>query len=74
MGKDPSGKEAAMHKPALYTAGAVFAVVALAHVVRLFLATEIVVGGAVVPVFVSLPVAVVSGLLATWMVAAARRS
>ncbi len=63
-----------MHKPALYTAGAVFAIVALAHSIRFFMATEIVVDGAVVPVFVSLPAAVVSGLLAAWMVVAARRS
>ncbi len=68
------GKEAVMHKPALFTAGAVFAVVAFVHVVRFFLATEIVVDGAVVPVFVSLPVAVVSGLLTAWMIVAARRS
>ncbi len=63
-----------MHKLALYTAGAVFAIVALAHAIRFFMATEIVVDGAVVPVFVSVPAAVVSGLLAAWMIVAARRS
>ncbi len=63
-----------MYKPALYTAGAVFAMVALAHAIRFFLAAEIVVGGGVIPVFVSLPAAVVSGLLAAWMIVAARRS
>ncbi len=63
-----------MHKPALYTAGTVFAIVALVHVVRFFLGTEIVVGGGVIPVFVSLPAAIVSALLAAWMIVAARRS
>ncbi len=63
-----------MHKPALFTAGGVFAMVALAHVIRFFLAAEIIVGGGVIPVFVSLPAAIVSGLLAAWMIVAARRS
>ena len=63
-----------MPKGALYTAGAIFAVGAVAHVVRLATAFEIIIGGIVVPVWVSFPGALIAALLAVWMVVAARRS
>jgi hypothetical protein len=63
-----------MQKAALYTSSAVFAAVAVAHVVRLTTGFEIAVGGAIVPVWVSFVGALIAALLAVWMVAAARRS
>ncbi len=63
-----------MPKPALYTAAAIFAVIAILHLIRYFLDTEIVVGGAVVPVFASLPAGIILALLALWMAYAARNS
>ncbi len=63
-----------MQKAALYTAGAIFAVIAAAHLVRLMVGFEVVVGGVVAPPWVSFPGALVAALLAVWMVAAARRS
>jgi hypothetical protein len=62
-----------MHKAALYTAGAIFAVGTVAHAVRLATGFEIAVAGFVVPVWVSVPGVLVAGLLAVWMVLAARR-
>ena len=63
-----------MQKAALYTSGTVFAAVAVAHLVRLTTGFEIIVGGAIVPVWVSFLGALIAALLAVWMVAAARRS
>ena len=63
-----------MPKPALYTAAVIFAVIAFLHLIRFFQDTEIVVGGAVVPVFASLPAGIILALLALWMALAARRS
>ena len=63
-----------MRKAALYTSGAVFAAVAVAHVVRLITGFEIVVGGVIVPEWVSFIGALIAALLAAWMVVAARRS
>ena len=63
-----------MQKAALYTSGAVFAVVAVAHVVRLITGFEIVVGGVIVPVWVSFLGVLIAALLAVWVVVAARRS
>ena len=63
-----------MQKAALYTSGAVFAVVAVAHVVRLITGFEIVVDGVIVPVWVSFLGALIAALLAVWMMVAARRS
>ena len=63
-----------MQKAALYTSGAIFAVVAAAHLARLAVGFEIVVGGVAAPPWVSFPGALVAALLAVWMVAAARRS
>ena len=64
---------ALMLKPALYTAAVIFAVIAFLHLIRYFLDTEIVVGGAVVPVFASLPAGIILVILAGWMILAARR-
>jgi hypothetical protein len=67
-----------MQKAALYTSGAIFAAGAVAHLTRLIVGFEIVIGGIVLPgivlpTWVSLPGAIVAALLAVWMVAAARR-
>ena len=66
--------EALMQRPALYTAAVIFAAIALLHLIRFVLDTEIVIGGAVVPVFASLPVGIILALLALWMVVATRDS
>lgn len=61
-----------MRKAALYAAAILFAIGALVHLVRLLIGFQIVVDTFRVPVWVSLPGAVVGGLLAIWMIAAAR--
>jgi len=63
-----------MQKAALYFSGVFFAIGAVAHVVRLTTGIEIVIGGAVVPVWMSLPGALIAAPLALWMLVAARRS
>ncbi len=63
-----------MQKAALYTSGVIFAAGAIGHVVRLTKGIEIVINGAVLPLWVSFPGVLVAALLAVWMVAAARRS
>lgn len=63
-----------MHRPALYTAAAIFAVVALVHLIRFLAASEVVIGGVSIPVWLSLPAAVILAGLALWMIVAARRS
>ncbi len=63
-----------MQKAALYTAGVVFAAVAVAHGVRLTKGFDIIVGGAMVPEWVSFLGALIAVLLACWMVIEARRS
>jgi hypothetical protein len=62
-----------MQKAALYTAGAIFAVIAAGHLARLIAGFDVVIGGVVAPPWVSLPGAIVAALLAVWMVIAARR-
>ena len=62
-----------MQKAALYASGIFFAVGAAAHLVRLIIGFEIVVGGVAVPVWMSFPGALIAALLAVWMVVAARR-
>jgi hypothetical protein len=62
-----------MQKPALYTAAAIFALVALAHLIRFIADADIVIGATAVAVWISLPVGVAAAALAVWMVAAARR-
>ena len=61
-----------MQKAALYTSGIFFAVGAVAHLVRLIMDIEIVIGGFVTPVWGSLPGAFFAALLAVWMLVAAR--
>ncbi|MCH6578091.1 MAG: hypothetical protein IH807_09700 [Proteobacteria bacterium] len=61
-----------MQKPALYTAAVIFAIVGIAHFVRYFLGTEIVVGATAIPLSVSLIAGIVLALLTGWMVLAAR--
>ncbi len=63
-----------MQKAALYTSGAVFAAVAVAHVVRMITGFEIVVAGTILPMWVSFLGALIAALLAVWMAVAARRS
>ena len=61
-----------MQKPALYTAAVIFAIVGIAHFVRYFLGTEIVVGATALPLSVSLIAGIVLALLTGWMILAAR--
>jgi hypothetical protein len=61
-----------MQKAALYTSGVVFATVA--HVVRLTTGVGIVVDGVILPMWVSFLGALFIGLLAVWVVVAARCS
>ncbi len=63
-----------MQTAALYTSGVVFAAVAVGHAARLATDFEISVAGIVVPVWVSLPGALIAAALAAWMVLAARRA
>lgn len=63
-----------MQKVALYFSGLFFTVGAIAHLVRLITGMEIVINGAVVPIWVSYPAAPIAALLALWMVVAARRA
>lgn len=63
-----------MQKAALYVSGIIFAVGAICHLVRLTSGVEITVNGFVVPVWVSFPGTLITGLLAVWMAVAARRS
>ncbi len=63
-----------MQKAALYTSAVIFAVVAVAHAVRLTMGLEIVVGGVAAPLWVSFPGALIAALLAAWMAVAAVRS
>jgi hypothetical protein len=63
-----------MQKAALYTSSVIFAAVAVAHLVRLIMGFEIVVGGVVAPVWVSFPGALIATVLAIWMMIAARQS
>ena len=63
-----------MQKAALYTSGVIFAAVAVAHLVRLITGFEIVVGGFIVPVWVSFLGALIAALLAVWMAVATRRT
>jgi hypothetical protein len=63
-----------MQKAALYTATVIFLVVSLAHLLRYVAETEIVVGGVVVPVSLSLVIGLVFMGLALWQFVAGRRS
>ncbi len=63
-----------MQKAALYTSAVIFAVVAVAHAVRLTVGLEIVVGGVAAPLWVSYPGVLIAALLTAWMAVAAARS
>ncbi len=62
-----------MPKAALFTAGAVFAVVSALHGVRYALESEITIGGTAFPVSGSLIAGIVAAALAAWMVLAGRK-
>ena len=61
-----------MKNAALYTAGTIFGMVSLAHLVRYFRADEVLIVGYSIPVPWSLILGLVILGLAGWMVAAAR--
>ncbi|MDP6346080.1 MAG: hypothetical protein QF578_07525 [Alphaproteobacteria bacterium] len=63
-----------MQKAALYTSGAIFAIGAVGHLVRLISGFEIAIAGFVAPVWISAPGVLIAGALAVWMVLAARRA
>lgn len=52
-------------RPASLVAAVVLAVVAIAHVLRLVLHTEVIIGGTVMPMWISGLGAVVAGILST---------
>ena len=62
-----------MPKAALYTSGAVFAVVSALHGVRYALGSAITIGGTAFPVSGSLIAGIVAALLAAWMIVAGRK-
>ncbi len=63
-----------MPKAALYTAGAVFAVVSALHWVRYALDSEITIGGTAFPVSGSLIAGIAAAVPAAWMVFAGRKA
>ncbi len=63
-----------MQKAALYTSSVFFTAAAIAYLPRLTVGIDIVVEGAVVPVWVSFPGVLAAALLAIWMLVAARRA
>ena len=63
-----------MQQTALYTSAVIFALVSLAHWVRLFLGTQVVIGDTSIPLGLSVVTGLVSAALAVWMVMAARKS
>ena len=63
-----------MQKAALYTSSVFFTAAAIAHLLRLTVGIDIVVEGAVVPVWVSFPGVLAAALLAIRMLVAARRA
>jgi hypothetical protein len=58
---------------ALKTAGVIFAVVALLHLLRVVTGFEVAIGGKTIPLWPSIGGLIVGGLLAIWMFLAARR-
>jgi hypothetical protein len=63
-----------MQQTALYTSAVIFAFVSLAHWVRLFLSTQVVIGDTPIPLGLSVVTGLVSAALAVWMVMVARKS
>jgi hypothetical protein len=59
---------------ALRTAGAIFAIIALLHMMRLITGLEIIVAGKTVPMWPSIGGLIFAALLAIWMFVASRRS
>jgi hypothetical protein len=53
--------------PALTTAGIIFGIIALMHVLRLFYQTEVRIAGKVVPLWVSIIAFIIPGMLSIWM-------
>jgi hypothetical protein len=51
----------------LRVAALIFAVVTLAHLVRLIAQAHVTIGSQTIPVWVSAPFAMISGLLSLWM-------
>lgn len=62
-----------MQKAALHVSGAIFAIGTIGHALRLITGFQLVIDGLVVPVWVSIPGALIAALLTVWMLAAARR-
>ncbi len=62
-----------MRKSALITAAVIFALVGVIHLIRYALAIEVTAGGAVIPVWPSLPIGIGVIALALWMAVAGRR-
>ncbi len=63
-----------MPKAALYTAGAVFAVVSALHGVRYAFGSEITIAGSAFPLSGSLIAGIVAAVLAAWMIFAGRKA
>ena len=63
-----------MQQTALYTSAVIFALVSLAHWVRLFLGVEVIIGSTPISLGLSVVAGLVSATLAVWMVMAARKS
>lgn len=61
-----------MQKAPLYTAAAIFTVVAVAHWLRFFLGIKVMVGGLVVPMYPSLIAGIALVALVWWLIKAAR--
>ena len=62
-----------MQKTALITAGAVFALLAVSHVVRWLSPVEILIGGNVLPLIISLSSGIILALLSIWMFIAVKK-
>ncbi len=54
-------------KQALFTAGFVFAVVAIAHLARVFMGSTLLIGNLNVPVWLSIAAFFIAGSLSFWM-------
>jgi len=61
-----------MKNKALFVAGVIFLIVAIAHLLRYYFKTEMIIGSYVFPMDMSLVGFVVAGLLAIWMFMARR--
>ena len=63
-----------MKQTALYTAAIIFALFSLAHWIRFFSGTEVIIGSTVISLELSIVAGLISAALAIWMVMAARKS